>query len=164
MQRRSLLALGVLCLSPTGLARAEESASLARIAVIVGPDSPLSDISLGRLRPIFLSHVREYRGRRVVPFNQPRGTLARSAFDQNVLGMNPEQSARYWVDQRIRGSSKPPRAIANPQLLLRVVSQFPGAIAYVRESDLNEAVKALTLSGRSLHDDDYPIRSRENDG
>jgi hypothetical protein len=157
MQRRAFLVLGAASLASGAIARAANAGS-SRVAVIVAQSSPLADISLGDLRRIFLSQVRNHAGERIVPFNQPRHTLPRRVFDERVLGMGPEESARYWVDQRIRGSSKPPRPIASPQLLLRVVSQFPGAIGYLQETDLGDGVKALKVSGSSLADDDYPIR------
>lgn len=157
MRRRALLVLGAASLAPGAIARAAGSAT-GRIAVVVSRSSTLSDISLGDLRRIFLSQVQTHGGERIVPFNQPRNTLPRRVFDERVLGMDPEESARYWVDQRIRGSSKPPRPIANPHLLLRVVSQFPGAIGYLQETDLQDGVKALEISGARLSDDDYPIQ------
>ncbi len=165
MRRRGFLGLGTVTLAPASLsdALAQSTREERRIAVIVARSSPVSDVSLGHLRRIFLSQSRELGGQRVVPFNQARSTLAREVFDARVLHMGPEQSARYWVDQRIRGSSKPPRTISDPRLLLRVVSKFPGAIAYFDEDAIEGPVKALTVSGRSLSDAAYPIVGREDD-
>jgi hypothetical protein len=55
----------------------------------------------------------------------------RILFDKVVLGMTPDEVARHWVDQRIRGKGRPPRAVPDGALLKKVVRHFPGAIAYL---------------------------------
>ena len=127
------------------------------LVVIVSARSALKDLPVADLRRIYLSHTREVEDTRVVPFNLPHGKAERVQFDQVVLGMSPEESGRYWVDQRIRGKPKPPRTIHDPGLVVRVVAKFPGAIAYVRPDQLSRGVRPLTLSGEQYTGPEYPL-------
>lgn len=134
-------------------------AGAREVVPIVAATHPMRDIPLATLRRIFLSKpVQDSAGRRFVPFNHPPHTWARVLFDRRVLDMSPEEVARYWVDQRIRGNPGPPRTVASVKLLKRVVRRFPGAISYLPPSELDDSVKALSVGGVHHTHEDYPIR------
>lgn len=158
MRRREVLAIGAASALAGSWSRSLLAATPDPVAVIVARSHKASTLSLGALRQIFLQQGGEHEGLPFSPFNQARNTFPRVRFDRRVLGMSPEESARYWVDQRIRGEASPPRSIANVRLLLRVVERFPGAIAYIRPSDLNANVKVLRISGLLPTDPKYPLR------
>jgi hypothetical protein len=126
---------------------------------VVAKGSPMTDITLGTLRRVFLSEpVSGPGGLRLVGFNQPAGSRARDAFDRVVLGMDPDQVARYWVDQRIRGGVRPPRQVTSVSLLRQVISRFPGAVGYLSPTDLDASVRMLTINGAGPDAPSYPLR------
>lgn len=134
-------------------------AASGRLVVIVAPQAAVTELSLGTLKRIFLAQtVERPGGGRYVPFNHPPNTLERTHFDQVVLEMSPDQVARYWVDQRIRGNSGAPRAIASSRLLKRVVARMPGAIGYITVSELDDTVRPLKLNGFHYNHKDYPLK------
>jgi hypothetical protein len=142
----------------TTLSRVGMASSLV-VVPIIAPSSEIRDISRGMLERIFLGRsVQSDAGQRYVPFSHPPKTRTRVLFDSAVLGMNPDEVARYWVDQRIRGNAHPPRAVPSPALLKQVVRQFPGAIAYVAVEDLDDSVRALSVGGVPYSSSDFPIR------
>lgn len=143
------------------LALRAEPASAGGLALvpIVAANSPLTDISLGTLRRVFLSEpVSSPGGLRLVGFNQATGSRAREAFDRIVLGLDPDQAARYWVDQRIRGGARPPRQVNNVSLLRQVISRFPGGVGYLTLPELDASVRALTINGVAPDAPSYPLR------
>lgn len=144
----------VVALTGTGLALAAP----ARLVVIVGKASPIDNLTLGTLRNIFLAQPAVEDGVRLVPFNSPPNSPERVLFDRRVLGMNPDEVARHWVDQRIRGNPGPPRVIAGAKLLRQVIARLPGAISYLSPEDLDGTVKAVTVGGYDYNHKDYPIR------
>ena len=160
LTRRHLLALQAGLLVPSWLLATPARAAAPLVLVpIVAPDSPERDLALGTLERVFLGKpVEDSAGRRFVPFNQPPKTRPRVLFDQVVLGMTPEEVARYWVDQRIRGKGQPPRSVPSVSLLKQVVRRFPGAIAYIATGELDGTVRALTVGGMSHNSPSYPIR------
>ena len=129
-----------------------------RLVVVVGRNHPLDSVSLGMLRRIFLSQPVDQGGVRIVPFNAPSLSAERVLFDRRVLGLSPEEVARHWVDQRIRGNPGSPRTITGVKLLKQVVVRLAGAISYLDSQDLDENLKALPVSGYEWTHPDYPIR------
>jgi hypothetical protein len=159
IQRRTFLSASSSLLVTTafGVELLAESADI--LVPVVAQSSPVTDISMGTLRRVFLGEpVNGPGGTRFVGFNQPPKTRPRTSFDQVVLGMNPDEAARYWVDQRIRGGARPPRTVANVALLRQVVSQFPGAISYLAMADVDPSVRAVSIGGVSADSSHYPLR------
>ncbi len=128
------------------------------IAVVVNANVPIDEISVSQLRRVFLSEPTETGGgNRFMPLNQKPGTNVREAFDRKVLKLDADEVAKFWVDQRIRGKGKPPRAIPNAKLLLRLLPRLDGAIAYVRASEVGAGVKVLKIDGKKPGDPGYPL-------
>lgn len=73
-------------------------------------------------------------GSPVTPFNAPALSSARVQFDRAVLRMSPEQAAQFWIDKRVRGDGTPPRSVADPEILTRLVAALRGSISYVPEA------------------------------
>lgn len=86
-------------------------------------------------------------GGRIVPFNYPAHHPLRVAFDQAVLGMNPSEVASYWIDRKVRGGNPPPRQVASPGTIVKLVEKLDGAIAYVPSSALSSKVRDLGKVG-----------------
>jgi hypothetical protein len=159
INRRAFLAgCAPLAASLTWVGHAAADPSLVLVAV-VSRSSGVHDISLGALRRIFLGEtVDGPTGMRFVGFNHPPKTRPRVTFDSLVLGMGPDEVARYWVDQRIRGGARPPRTVASIELLRQVIAQLPGAISYLPSSELDQSVRALTIGGIPADSARYPLR------
>jgi hypothetical protein len=117
------------------------------LVVVVAAASPMKDISRGNLRRAFLGEPTGGPGGKLVPLNQPPGTPARGEFDRVVLGLEPDDVARFWIDQRIRGLGSAPRAFP-AALIARVVPQLPGAIGYVRTNEVVPGIKVITIDGK----------------
>jgi hypothetical protein len=136
---------------------ATTSASVSLVPII-SERSRLTDIDVNELRRIFLGYGQlDPDGRTIIPLNHPPGADARMHFDRALLGFGPDDAAKYWVDQRIRGARVPPRTAAPEHLLQRVVAKLPGAISYVRAGSIMPGVRALTIDGRAAGQPGYPL-------
>ena len=120
----------------------------------------ISNIDSGTLRRVFKGYPTDQGGKRLVPFNQNVGAADRVRFDNVVLGLTPDQIGRFWVDQKIRQVSQPPRTVPTVELLLRVVASLPGAISYVARAPerLPPEARAITVDGKTPSAPDYPLR------
>lgn len=158
LRRRTFLQASATLLVPalgSDLARATAYVLVPIVAI----NSPLLDISMGTLRRVFCSaQVSGPNGVRFVGFNHPSGSRARELFDRIVLGMDPDQAAHYWVDQRIRGGARPPRTVGSVPLFREVINRYPGALGYLAASDLDSSVRALTINGTAADAPQYPLR------
>ena len=120
------------------------------LAVIVHPSTSLTNISLARLRQTFRSeYAEDDAGKRLIPFNTKIGTSERIVFDRAVLGLEPGEVGRFWIQSPIRDEGLPPRTLPAPLLAVRVAAAYPGAITYVRVSAVTSAVRVLKVDGKS---------------
>jgi ABC-type phosphate transport system substrate-binding protein len=146
---RILLLVGLVVLLST---RTVAGGGVIEIAVIVNAHNSDS-ISKSDLEDIYLRKQAHWSsGDRIVPINLGPEHALRRQFDRVVLGMEPDEMARYWLDQRIRGGANAPRELDDPALVLRLVTRLDGAVGYVSAtSDLRDVrVVAQIRNGKLL--------------
>lgn len=103
--------------------------------VIVNLQTRVTQLSAVEIETIFTrAQTRWDDGTPIVPINAPTGTALRTLFDRVVLRLDPEEVGRFWIDRRIRGMGVPPRNLAEPAAVVRVVEKLNGAIAYAPEA------------------------------
>jgi len=127
------------------------------LAIVAASDSPINDLSSHDLKRLFGGDPVNVAGKRVVPLNQGTESPDRLGFDRVVLGLSPEEAARYWIDRKIRGQSGSPKAIDPPSLLLKVVTRLSGAVAYVQPSHVVPGVKVIRVDGKLPDEKGYPV-------
>jgi hypothetical protein len=124
---------------------------------VVGSNSRQRGLSSDKLRRIFLAlPTDDDDGHRFVPINLAQSSGVREHFDREVLNMSPEDAARYWIDQRLRGN-KPPRSASSLDMCRRAVQEMPGAISYLPLSAAG-SLRVLTIDGRSPSESNYALR------
>lgn len=127
----AIAGLAVLAL-PEQASRAESSAG--DLVVIVNAANPATP-SAALLEKIFLRKAMAWdHGERIIPLNASIESERRQYFDRVVLGMSPDEAARYWLDQRIRGGGTAPREVSDGMLTVKLVARLSGTIGYVPSS------------------------------
>ena len=127
------------------------------IAVVMSSNSRQRGLSSDKLRRVFLAlPTDDDDGHRFVPINLAQSSNVRERFDRNVLSMAPSESARYWIDQRLRGN-KPPRSASSLDLCRRAVQELPGAISYLPLSQVG-SLHVLAIDGRAPSESAYTLR------
>jgi len=126
------------------------------MVLIIAASTAVSNLDAATLRRAYEGYPVDYAsGKRLIPFNAPSGTPARVRFDRALLGLEPDEMARFWVDQRIRGISQQPRTVTPEALAVRVVASLPGAVAYVSPAAVNATVRVVTIDGKGRDDGGY---------
>ena len=87
---------------------------------------------------------------------QTYGNLA-VPFESRVLGMTPDEVARYWIDRKIRGQGVPPKVVSPADLLQKVVSRLEHSIAYVRIGQVSGDVRVIAIDGHLPGDGSYGL-------
>jgi ABC-type phosphate transport system substrate-binding protein len=135
------LTLAACALTSRGPSAAEQG---DEIVVVVNKANPAKALTREALRPIFQTTKTQWPdGIKAEPVNQPDDCSARQGFDAAVLGLDPTRVARYWVDRKIRGGEHPPRKVASPAAILRVVASEQGGVGYVMVKEVNDSVKVV---------------------
>jgi hypothetical protein len=127
------------------------------LLVVVGLTFPGSEISLQDLKGAFRGQLVSASGVRLIPINHALGSPLRVAFDRLVLGLKPAEVGRFWIDQRIRDTGKPPTTAPSVDLALRAAATLRGAITYARRSQLLPRLKVLRVDGKAAGDAEYPL-------
>ena len=153
----AFFAVAVLLLATVRLEPGVASAAGQPMLVVVAASFPVTNITLADLRRAFQGQAAEAAGKRLIPINHPTGSPLRASFDRAVLGLEPAEVGRFWVDKRIRDEGAPPKTAPSAELALRIVASLPGAITYVGQEGLNPTVKALTVDGKSGGQAGYPL-------
>jgi ABC-type phosphate transport system substrate-binding protein len=144
MTRRTFLATW-LTIAAAQLYGSESSAGPDDIVVIVNPQNPIQSIEAGDLRPIFQTTKTSWGNSAgdAMPLNLADDNPLRQEFDKAVLGLDPDRVARYWQDRKIRGGARPPVRVSSTGLVLKGVAAKPGAVGYVKASEVNATVKVV---------------------
>lgn len=151
------LALASTCLigASADLLHAEPKAVLA---VVVAKESPLESVSLRDLKRLYLSEqVNGPGGQRLIALNHERGTMERTAFDEHVLGMTPDEVGRYWIDRKIRGQLGPPKTVSPLERLRAAIKRVDGTLTYLRLGDIQDGMRVLRVDGKAPGDPGYPL-------
>lgn len=129
----------------------------AQVAVVVNPSNTLEELSLEKLRRLFLGQARTF----------PTGARARLAwhagsaatFDRTALGLQPEVVRSRWMAMIFRGEAKAfPTEVATPDDLKQFVRSHTDAIGFLPQADVDASVKVLTIEGKRPSDAGYVIR------
>jgi len=155
LSRRDLL--GALASLGLGTMSLPALASGEPLAIVVGSSTRQRSLSADKLRRVFLAVPTDTDdGRRFIPINLASGSASRARFDRLVLAMGPEDVARYWIDQRLRGN-KPPRTAATLDICRGALQELPGAISYLPLSQVG-SLRVLSIDGRGPGDAGYALR------
>ena len=135
-----MLAMSLLGATISSHAEAEDD----EIAIIANKANPATAVDRDTLRPLFQTTQAQWpNGAPAAPVNLPEDSTLRKGFDAAVLGLDPERSARYWIDRKIRGGERPPRKVSSPSAVLRAVGEDVGGVGYVASDDVTPAVKVI---------------------
>lgn len=115
----------------------------AEVAIIVHPDSGLTEASKTEVVNIFLSKSKSLRGKKLTPYDLSKGQATRDMFYQNVVRKNESQLKAYWSRLIFTGKGLPPTAYESEQDIIDTVADDASAIGYVSSENVNGSVKVL---------------------
>jgi ABC-type phosphate transport system substrate-binding protein len=145
---------------PSSQTRSNPSQSLA---IVVNRSNPIDNLSYRELRKIFLGERNHWpNGHRIavamLDYGQPeRETVLRLIYRLDESG---------YQDRLLRGMFLgdvfvAPKTLASPLILRKFVFNAPGAIGYLRASDVDDSVKVIRIDGMLPDNKDYKLQIDE---
>lgn len=113
--------------------------------VIVNKGNSVSSIDKATLKRLFTGRIKKLGGAVAVPINQDLGSASAKAFLNDIVGKSPEAYKEYWVAQQIKGAGSAPMIQQGDAAIVGMVSSIPGAISYVAEASVTDAVKIIPV-------------------
>lgn len=155
-----LLAAAFFLMAPIHNFSTAESAGEGDVAVVVNDDTPVTDLSLGEVRKVFLGE-RQYWNAKLPVVLLLRAPVARErdVVLRVIYQMTEAQFKQYWVAMIYRAEvTSPPKIVYSSDLQYDLVTATPGAIAFVDSRNIRPGVKVVRVDGMLPGDKNYPLR------
>jgi len=147
----------LLCLLQSAIA---QSAGDVDVAVVVHPDTPVSNLTLAEVRKVFLGD-RQYWSTNIPVVLLIRAPVAR---ERNVVlkviyQMSESQFKQYWIAKIFRAeSATAPKVVYSNDMANELVTAIPGAIAFIDARDVRAGSKVVRVDGRLPKEPGYQLR------
>jgi ABC-type phosphate transport system substrate-binding protein len=148
--RIGLFALALLAVLPSATLRAQ-------VAVVVNMANASEDLSIDRLKRLFLGQATTFSTGEHARLATHSGSIDR--FVRAALGLQREIVRSRWMAMTFRGEATTlPAEYATSDDVKRFVREHPDAIAYLPAADVDATVKVLRIDGKRPSDPGYLIR------
>jgi len=148
-----------LCLAFLG-SPAPQTTRHSDIAILVHPDTPVDNLSLGDVRKVFLGERQYWSAKLPVelylraPVSHERDVVLRVIYQ-----MTEAQYRQYWIAKILRAEAvSPPKTISSNDAAMELVNGIPGAIVFIDARDVRRGPKVLRVDGQRPGDPGYPLR------
>ena len=152
--------LVIASLSLCGSQRLFAQAHDVDIAVVVQPETPVSNLSLAEVRKIFLGD-RQYWTANTPVVLLIRAPVARErdVVLKVIYQMSESQFKQYWIAKIFRAESvSAPKVVYSNDMASELVTALPGAIAFIDSRDVRPGTKVVRVDGRLPGEPGYPLR------
>jgi hypothetical protein len=130
------------------------------LAIIVNQSNTIDDLSLKDLKTVFLGERSHWpNGRRITLVMMDPGLSERKAVLRDVCHMNETEFSRHFLQGLFTGEVfVSPKTLSTSVGVRKFVFNVPGAIGYLRASDVDGSVKVIKVNGHRPDESDYPLR------
>lgn len=130
------------------------------LAVIVHRSNPVDNLTSEELRKLCLAEKRQWpAGRRVTVALREPGQAEREAVLRQVYGFTEAEFNRHFLQGTFTGEVQAaPKQLATGGGVRRFVFNVPGAIGFVRMSEVDDTIKVVRIDGKRPADADYKLR------
>ncbi len=135
------------------------AASEQNLAIVVNVSNPTENLSMAELRKIFLGERSHWpNGRRITLVMIEPGHPERAAVLGLIYKMNEKDFDNHFLHGLFTGEVfVSPKTLATPVGVRKFIFNVPGAIGYLRTSDVDSSVKIVRIDGRFPNDKAYPL-------
>jgi ABC-type phosphate transport system substrate-binding protein len=130
------------------------------VAVVVHPDTPISNLSLSDVRKVFLGD-RQYWSTNIPVVLLIRAPVARErdVVLKIIYQMSDSQFKQYWIAKIFRAeAATAPKVVYSNDMANQLVTAIPGAIAFIDSKDVKPGSKVIRVDGRLPGEAGYPLR------
>jgi len=144
---------------PRRLPSAPPAASDQNLAVVVNKSNPVEKLSMAELRKVFLGERSHWpNGRRITLVMMESGQPERDAVLHMIYQMSETDFNNHFLRGMFTGEVfVSPKTLATPVGVCKFIFNVPGAIGYVRATDVDESVKVIRIDERLPEDRGYRL-------
>jgi ABC-type phosphate transport system substrate-binding protein len=140
--------------------RPEQSSPYEPLAIVVNHTNPADNLSMAELRKVFLGERSHWvNGRRITLVMRDLGEPERRTIVRDVCGMTEDQLKFHVLHGLFTGEILvSPKILSSPEGVRKFVFNVPGAIGYLRMSDVDSTVKVVAVDNLLPGERDYKLR------
>jgi ABC-type phosphate transport system substrate-binding protein len=130
------------------------------LAIIVNNSNPIGNLSLAELRKLFLAEQTQWSDhRKVTVVMLPPGQSERESVLRLIYRMTESSFTRYFLHGQYTGEiQSTPKLLATAASARKFIFNVPGAIGYVRLSEVDGSVRIVKVDGHLPGDSGYPLK------
>jgi ABC-type phosphate transport system substrate-binding protein len=131
------------------------------LVVVVNKSNSADNVTKAQLKKMILGEQSSWSaGKKVTVVLRNPGQPERDGVLRSVCGMSEDDFNQSWMRASFNGTTAtPPKSLASGQAVRQSVAASPGAIGFLRASDVDETVKAVTVDGIAAGQPDYKIKA-----
>ncbi|HXU16891.1 MAG TPA: hypothetical protein VN708_17285 [Terriglobales bacterium] len=152
--------LAVLLLAAICVVALAQTSTNVDIAVVVHPDTPITNLSMAEVRKVFLGD-RQYWSTNVPVVLLIRAPVARErdVVLKRIYQMSDAQFKQYWIAKIFRAeSASAPKVVYSNDMANELVSAIPGAIAFIDAREVRPGAKIVRVDGKLPGEPGYQLR------
>jgi ABC-type phosphate transport system substrate-binding protein len=144
--------------SPASL---DQPAATEPLAIVVNQSNPVDELSMSQLRAVFLGTRGLWpNGRRITLVMRDLDDPERGVILRDVCGMTEQQFRTHFVRGLYNGEIMvSPKILSSASGVRRFIFNVPGAIGYLRLSEVDSSVKVLRIDEHRPEDKGYRLRA-----
>ena len=129
------------------------------VAIVVRPDLPVDNLSFSGLRRVMLGDRQFWSSNlKVTLLVRAPGARERDVVLKTIYEMSEAQYRQYWIAKVFRAEvAGAPRIVYSNDMATELVSQIPGAVAFVDASQIPKGLKVLKVNGMLPGQPGYPL-------
>jgi hypothetical protein len=153
---RRIALLGLLCL--VAFPKSTETGG-PDIAIVVGPDVPVANLSFPELRRLMLGDKQYWTSSlRVTLLVRAPGAREREVVLRTIYQMSEAQFRQYWIAKVFRAEApSAPRIVYSNEMADDLAASTPGAVAFVDATQVPKGLKVLKINGLLPGQKGYPL-------
>jgi len=149
-----------------GVFSEEQGTTTEPLVIVVNRSNPVNELSMAELRKIFLGNRSHWaNGRRITLVMRDPGEAERRVILRDVCGMNEEQLKNHFLHGLYTGEILvSPKVLSSPTGVRKFIFNVPGAIGYLRVSDLDDSIKVVRIDELQPDDKGYKLHVQSQAG
>ena len=132
----------------------------ADIAIVVNKANPSDNVTKAQLRKMLLGEQEKWSNGSKVSVLMRSAGPERDGVLRAVCAMSPVEFEQHFVHANFGGETiSTPKSLASAIAVRQLVASLPGAIGFLRLSDVNDSVKVVKLDGAGPGEPAYKLKA-----
>jgi phosphate transport system substrate-binding protein len=130
------------------------------LAVIVNKSNPIDNLTKAQLKKLVLGEQASWPGgKKVSVVLRSPGTPERAIVLRSICGMSEDDFNQHLMKANFNGETgAAPKALSSAVAVRQLVMSIPGAIGFIRLSEVNDTVRVITVDSVAAGQPGYKVK------